>query len=62
MNAGIADMPRTWAERNCAAFVLDAKTDLGTTNNRFGGNSVGEGPRAILHLRTNLGSITVRPM
>ena len=57
-NAGTIDM----ALPASAAFVLDAKTDLGTTSNRFGGNSVGEGPQALLHLRTNLGTITVRPM
>ncbi len=44
------------------AFALDAKTDLGTVSNGFGSNSVGEGPPARLHLRTNLGTITVRPL
>lgn len=57
-NAGTIDM----ALPANAAFVLDARTDLGTVNNRFGVNSVGKGEQAMLHLRTNLGTINVRPM
>lgn len=57
-NAGTIDM----ALPPNAAFVLDARTDLGTLNNQFGANSVGAGEQAMLHLRTNLGTITVRPM
>ena len=55
-NAGTIDM----ALPPGTAFVLDAKTDLGTVSNQFGSVSVGEGPRATLHLRTHLGTISVR--
>src|SRR6266487_5081895 len=44
------------------AFILDAKTDLGTVSNQFGNVSVGEGARATLHLRTHLGTISVKRM
>lgn len=43
-----------------SAFVLDAKTDLGSVNNQFGSTMVGESPRATLVLRTNMGTIDVR--
>jgi hypothetical protein len=56
-NAGTIDM----ALPAGTAFILDAKTDLGTVSNQFGNVSVGEGPRARLHLRTHLGTISVRP-
>lgn len=45
-----------------AALALDARTDLGTVNNRFGVNSIGAGEQAMLHLRTNLGTINVQPL
>lgn len=57
-NAGTIDM----ALPANAAFVLDARTDLGTVNNQFGVNSSGAGEQAMLHLRTNLGTINIRPM
>ena len=57
-NAGTIDM----ALPANTAFILDAKTDLGTVSNQFGSNSVGEGPRATLQLRTHLGTISVKPM
>jgi hypothetical protein len=56
-NAGTIDMSLAAG----TAFVLDAKTDLGTVSNQFGTVSVGEGPRATLHLRTHLGTISVGP-
>ncbi len=56
-NAGTIDM----ALPAGTAFVLDAKTDLGTVSNQFGNMSVGEGPRATLHLHTHLGTISVKP-
>jgi hypothetical protein len=57
-NAGTIDM----ALPASAAFSLDARTSLGTVTNRFGVIAAGDGPQAILHLRSNLGTITVRPM
>jgi hypothetical protein len=57
-NAGTIDM----ALPPSAAFSLDARTSLGTITNRFGVIAAGDGPQAILHLRSNLGTITVRPM
>ena len=57
-NAGTIDM----ALPASTAFILDAKTDLGTVSNQFGNVSVGEGARATLHLRTHLGTISVKPM
>jgi len=45
-----------------AAFALDAQTHLGTVSNQFDNTIVGKGPSAMLHLRTNLGTITVKPM
>ncbi|HEY4033851.1 MAG TPA: DUF4097 family beta strand repeat-containing protein [Ktedonobacteraceae bacterium] len=44
------------------AFTLDAKTDLGTVSNHFGDNSIGKRPFATLHLQTNLGTITIKPL
>ncbi|HYB02492.1 MAG TPA: DUF4097 family beta strand repeat-containing protein [Ktedonobacteraceae bacterium] len=43
------------------AFILDAKTNLGTVNNLFGNTYAGEGPQARLHLYTHLGTISVKP-
>jgi hypothetical protein len=57
-NAGTIDM----ALPAGTAFVLDAKTDLGTVSNQFGNTGVGVGPPATLHLRTHLGTISVKPM
>ncbi len=57
-NAGTIDM----ALPAGTAFILDAKTDLGTVSNLFGNNYAGEGPRATLHLRTHLGTISVKPL
>lgn len=57
-NAGTIDM----ALPAKAAFVLDARTDLGTVNNQFGVSSVGASDQAMLYLHTNLGTINVRPM
>jgi hypothetical protein len=57
-NAGTIDM----ALAAGTAFELDAKTDLGTVSNQFGNTYAGEGPRALLHLRTHLGTISVKPM
>ena len=57
-NAGTIDM----ALPAGTAFILDAKTDLGTVSNHFGNNYAGEGPRATLHLRTHLGTISVKPL
>ena len=57
-NAGTIDM----ALPAGTAFILDAKTDLGTVSNQFGNVSVGEGARATLHLRTHLGTISVKRM
>src|SRR6266700_3169590 len=57
-NAGTIDM----ALPAGTAFILDAKTDVGTVSNQFGNNYAGEGPRATLHLRTHLGTISVKPM
>jgi hypothetical protein len=56
-NAGTVDV----ALPANTAFVLDAKTDLGTVSNQFGNMGVGVGPPATLHLRTRLGTISVRP-
>ncbi len=44
------------------AFMLDARTSLGTVTNQFGNTYTGEGPRARLHLYTHLGTISVKPM
>src|SRR6266699_2760129 len=55
-NAGTIDM----ALPAGTAFILDAKTDVGTVSNQFGNNYAGEGPRATLHLRTHLGTISVK--
>ncbi len=55
-NAGTIDM----ALPAGIAFILDAKTDLGTVSNQFDNMSVGEGARATLHLRTHLGTISVK--
>ena len=57
-NAGTIDM----ALPAGTAFVLDAKADVGTVSNHFGNSYAGEGPRATLHLRTHLGTISVKPM
>ena len=57
-NAGTIDM----ALPAGTPFILDAKTNLGTVSNQFGNTYAGEGPRAMLHLRTNLGTISVRRM
>lgn len=57
-NAGTVDI----ALPANTAFILDAKTDLGTVSNQFSNMSVGEGPPATLHLRTHLGTISVKPM
>ncbi len=57
-NAGTIDM----ALPAGTAFILDAKTDVGTVSNQFGNVSVGEGARATLHLRTHLGTISVKQM
>ena len=43
-------------------IILDAKTNLGTVSNLFANSYAGEGPRAILHLHTHLGTISVKPM
>ena len=56
-NAGTVDVALTAN----TAFVLDAKTDLGTVSNQFGNMGAGVGPPATLHLRTHLGTISVRP-
>jgi Putative adhesin len=56
-NAGTIDM----ALPANTAFILDAKTDLGTVSNQFGSYSVGAGPQATLHLHTHLGTISVKP-
>jgi hypothetical protein len=42
-----------------AAFRLDAKTGSGGVHNDFGGNEVGNGPRAQLKLRTGSGGIFI---
>jgi hypothetical protein len=42
-----------------ARFSLDAKTGGGGVQNEFGGNEVGNGPRASLKLRTGGGGIRV---
>ena len=57
-NAGTIDM----ALPAGTAFILDAKTNLGTVSNLFGNSYTGEGPRAMVHLRTHLGTISVKPM
>ena len=57
-NAGTIDM----ALPAGTAFILDAKTNLGTVSNLFGNSFTGEGPRAMVHLRTHLGTISVKPM
>ena len=57
-NAGTVDM----ALPAGTPFILDAKTNLGTVSNLFGNTYASEGPRATLHLRTNLGTISVKPM
>jgi hypothetical protein len=57
-NAGTIDM----ALAAGTAFELDAKTDLGTVSNHFGNTYAGEGPRAMLRLRTHLGTISVKQM
>lgn len=57
-NAGTIDI----ALPTNTVFTLEAKTNLGTVSNHFDSNSVGEGPPARLHLRTNLGTITIRPL
>jgi len=57
-NAGTIDM----ALPTGTAFILDAKTNLGTVSNHFGNTYSGEGPRAVLHLHTHLGTISVKPM
>jgi Putative adhesin len=57
-NAGTIDV----ALAANTAFVLDAKTDLGTVSNQFGNTGVGVGPPATLHLRTHLGTISVKPL
>jgi hypothetical protein len=57
-NAGTIDM-------NLPAgtpFILDAKTNVGTVSNQFGNTYAGAGPQAMLHLRTNLGTISVKQM
>jgi len=54
-----------WEKRNCptdAAFNLDSKTEMGTVSNLFGNYSAGEGPRATLHVRTHLCTISVRSL
>jgi hypothetical protein len=57
-NAGTIDM----AFPAGTAFILDAKTNVGTVSNQFGNTNAGEGPKATLHLRTNLGTISVKPL
>jgi DUF4097 and DUF4098 domain-containing protein YvlB len=57
-NAGTVDI----ALPASTVFTLETKTNLGTVSNHFDSNSVGEGPPARLHLRTNLGTITIRPL
>jgi len=57
-NAGTIDM----ALPSGTPLILDAKTDVGTVSNLFGNMHAGEGPRAMLHLRTHLGTISVKPM
>jgi hypothetical protein len=57
-NAGTIDM----ALPANTAFMLDAKTNLGTVSNQFGNTYTGEGPRARLHLYTHLGTISVKQM
>lgn len=42
-----------------AAFSLDAKTGGGSVHNEFGGNEVGNGPRAPIKLRSSGGTIRV---
>lgn len=42
------------------AFSLKAKTGSGGVHNEFGGNEVGNGPRARLELRTGSGAIRIR--
>jgi hypothetical protein len=41
------------------SFLLDAKTGSGGVRNEFGGNEVGDGPRARLRLRTGSGGIFI---
>jgi hypothetical protein len=57
-NAGTIDM----ALPAGTAFILDAKTNVGTVSNQFGNTNAEEGPKATLHLRTNLGTISVKPL
>jgi hypothetical protein len=57
-NAGTIDM----ALPASTAFILDAKTNLGTVSNLFGNSYAGEGACAMVHLRTHLGTISVKPM
>jgi Toastrack DUF4097 len=57
-NAGTIDM----ALPAGTPFILDAKTNVGTVSNQFGNTFAGVGPQAILHLRTNLGTISVKRM
>ncbi len=57
-NAGTIDM----ALPAGTAFILDAKTNIGTVSNQFGTTYAGVGPQAMLHLRTNMGTISVKPM
>jgi Putative adhesin len=57
-NAGTIDM----ALPAGTPFMLDAKTNVGTVSNQFGNTYAGVGPQAMLHLRTNLGTISVKRM
>ena len=57
-NAGTIDMTLPAG----TPFMLDAKTDLGAVSNQFGNAYAGVGPRAMLHLRTNMGTISVKKM
>src|SRR5262249_55887374 len=57
-NAGTIDMSLPAG----TPFILDARTNLGTVSNHFGNTYAGNGPRAMLHLRTQLGTISVKPM
>src|SRR5947199_1445032 len=54
-NAGTIDM----ALPAGTPFMLDAKTNVGTVSNQFGNTYAGMGPRAMLHLRTHMGTISV---
>ncbi len=57
-NAGTIDM----ALPAGSAFILDARADLGTVSNNFSNTYAGKGPRAMLHLHTHLGTISVKKM